>query len=115
MTTLEKPLAGARGTTRRRWRPRFSLRTLVLFVLTLGSGGTLWWNWGPWGPEITLSESGEIFNTRLMRDWSGVLYLVRSKDQRGKISSEVKFRELPGGATRYAIPIPYNTGRLVAL
>jgi len=29
-------------------RPRFSLRTLVVFVLLVTSGVGLWWHWGPW-------------------------------------------------------------------
>ena len=31
-------------------RPRFSLRTLVLFVCLAGSGFGLWWRWEPWVP-----------------------------------------------------------------
>ncbi|HEY3319793.1 MAG TPA: WD40 repeat domain-containing protein [Planctomycetota bacterium] len=36
---------------RRWWRVRFSLRTLVFFVLLVGSAGGLWWRWEAW--EIT--------------------------------------------------------------
>jgi len=28
--------------------PRFSLRTLVVFLLLVTSAGWLWWHWGPW-------------------------------------------------------------------
>ena len=31
-----------------RWRPRFSLRTLVVFLLLVTSGCGLWWHWEPW-------------------------------------------------------------------
>src|SRR5258708_3409921 len=32
----------------RRWLPRYSLGTLVLVVMLIGSGTTLWWRWAPW-------------------------------------------------------------------
>lgn len=49
-------------TVKRRWFPRmrFSLRTLLLLVLMIASGGTLWWNWGPWGVAFTIQVAGEI-------------------------------------------------------
>ena len=31
-----------------RWRPRFSLRTLVVFLLLVTSGFGLWWHWEAW-------------------------------------------------------------------
>jgi hypothetical protein len=43
-------------------RPRFSLRTLLLFVLLIGSGALLWWDWGPWTPAYTVTEDGELAN-----------------------------------------------------
>ena len=33
-----------------RWRPRFSLRTLVVFLLLVTSGVGLWWHWEAWYP-----------------------------------------------------------------
>ena len=41
----------------RRWLPslRFSLRTLLIFMLLIGSGTTLWLNWSPWALERVLS------------------------------------------------------------
>jgi WD40 repeat protein len=36
------------ATPKRRWRPRFSLLTLVLGVLFVGACGGLWWRWEPW-------------------------------------------------------------------
>jgi len=35
----------------KRFVPRFSLRTLVVFMLLVTSGAGLWWNWGPWYVE----------------------------------------------------------------
>ncbi len=40
----------------RRMRFRFSLRSLLLFVLLLASGVTLWWNWGPWAIAYAIHE-----------------------------------------------------------
>ena len=42
-------------TAKRRWRPRFSLRTLLLCTLLVGSGTTLWWHWEPWRLERQLA------------------------------------------------------------
>src|ERR1022692_423535 len=44
-------------------RPRFSLLTLLLSVLLLGSLATLWWNWQPWALEHTLRGHGNIVYT----------------------------------------------------
>ena len=41
-----------------RTRLRFSLLTLTSFVLTLGAGATLCWNWGAVYPAYTVRESG---------------------------------------------------------
>ena len=37
-----------------RWRPRFSLRTLVVFLLLVTSGLGLWLHWRPWEVEKVL-------------------------------------------------------------
>jgi WD40 repeat protein len=42
-------------TPKRRWRPRFSLLTLVLGVLFVGACGGLWWRWEPWYKVAVLS------------------------------------------------------------
>jgi len=44
---------------RRRWL-RFSLRTLLLFVLLIGSAATLWWNWGPWTVAFSVEAPGRV-------------------------------------------------------
>ena len=48
----ESPAAKPR---RPRWRPRFSLLSLVLFVLLTGSAYGLWWRWKPWVLEHVLA------------------------------------------------------------
>ena len=45
---------------RRRWL-RYSLRTLLLFVLLIGSAATMWWNWGPWAPDFTINTRYPLF------------------------------------------------------
>src|SRR5260370_7588398 len=39
---------------RRRWFPRFSLLTLLVAVMLVGSGMMLWWHWEPWVLEHVL-------------------------------------------------------------
>lgn len=55
---------------RRRWlpRPRFSLRTLLLFTLLVGCVGTLWQNWGPWGLALRLEAPSIIENVWFSSD-----------------------------------------------
>jgi len=45
--------------------PRFSLRTLVVFLLLVTSGVGLWWNWGPWHLAAKLERKG-IFGRFLL-------------------------------------------------
>ena len=40
---------------RARWRPRFSLASLLCFVLLASSVYGLWWRWAPWVLERTLA------------------------------------------------------------
>ena len=47
----------------RRLLPRFSLRTLALFMLLVTSGMGLWWHWGPWYCERTLTSHGKTIRT----------------------------------------------------
>ena len=61
--------ASTTTTKRRRWLPRFSLRTLLLSSLLIGSGTTLWWHWEPWQNQWT-SEClpHAIWNTAFSSD-----------------------------------------------
>jgi len=53
---------------KRRWLPRFSLRTLLLLVLLVGSGVGLRWRWAPWEifhqfeAPIDRTEGGFVFS-----------------------------------------------------
>lgn len=40
----------------RRWRPRFSLSTLLVLALFAGSAGLLWQHWDPWAPGLVLPK-----------------------------------------------------------
>ncbi len=42
--------------TKRRWRPRFSLLTLLLGVVFVCACGGLWWRWEAWFEWVTLPE-----------------------------------------------------------
>ena len=68
MSPQEQPVTSAKPA--RRWFPRvrFSLRTLLLFVLLIASGGTLWWNWEPWGVAYTIKEPAELSNVFFSND-----------------------------------------------
>ena len=43
-----------------RFIPRFSLRTLVIFLLLVTSGAGLWWHWRPWYPVKVLRGPEDI-------------------------------------------------------
>jgi WD40 repeat protein len=45
-------------TPKRRWRPRFSLLTLVLGVLFVSACGGLWYRWEPWACEAVIACPG---------------------------------------------------------
>lgn len=50
--------------SKRRWLAwlRFSLRTLLILVLLIGSGVTLWWNWQPWVFERRLEVRSAAYS-----------------------------------------------------
>ena len=74
MQPSEKELPGPPAAApRRRWPPRvrYSLQTLMLFVLLVSSAYGLWWHWGPWvivskfqngdgDSEVVFSPNGKI-------------------------------------------------------
>ncbi len=56
------------------WRPKFSLRTLVVFLLLVTSGMGLWWHWEPWDVEVTLAPTSEaVWRSDLSPDSSEVM------------------------------------------
>ena len=42
---------------KRRWLPRYSLRTLLLFVLLVNSACLLWVHWAPWEIALVIRDS----------------------------------------------------------
>jgi WD40 repeat protein len=46
----------------RAFRPRFTLRTLLLAVLLIGSTTTLWWHWEPWVMRAHFGKVGIGYN-----------------------------------------------------
>lgn len=73
---------------RRRWVPRFSLRTLVVGVLFLGSGGLVWWDWGAWAPSLMIEVPGELLDVEF----------VGARDE--FITAKLKTRGLEAGEVR---------------
>ena len=49
-----------------RWRPRFSLRTLVVFMLLVTSGVGLWWHWEAWVKLCCFDVPGVPSSVRLL-------------------------------------------------
>ena len=76
-------------------RLRFSLRTLLLAVLSLASLATLWWNWGPWRVAFIVSEPQKIQSVTLSDDDRFLLITYGEND--GKSNQLVDVRRLPGG------------------
>ena len=57
------------------WRPRFSLRTLAVFLLLVTSGMGLWWHWEPWYCERVLRHKGRVNAASFSEDGERVLVL----------------------------------------
>lgn len=67
----------------KRWlpRPRFSLRTLVIAVLLVGSAGGLWWHWEPWVRTLIVSDQEKVASVALSPD--GNLLAVGTGPKKG--------------------------------
>ena len=56
------------------FRPRFSLRTLCVFLLLVTSGVGLWWHWEPWYCVRSVNEhTGPVYRAQFSRDCMRVL------------------------------------------
>ena len=60
-----------------RWRPRFSLRTLLILVLLFASVGGLWWRWEPWGLVYSRNFGDEWAHIYIPPNETEPLYAVR--------------------------------------
>ncbi|HLX60624.1 MAG TPA: hypothetical protein VKX17_05020 [Planctomycetota bacterium] len=87
---------------RRRWL-RFSLRTLLLCVLLIGSSATLWWNWGPWLPEFVLRSPPDLVQADLLRHGRGLILLFDHPVDKDRRINEIQYIELPSGRIRYSV------------
>jgi len=50
----------------RKLLPRFSLRTLVIFLLLVTAGMGLWWRWEPWAYEEDFEIEGTVFSAEFL-------------------------------------------------
>jgi len=80
----------------RRFVPRFSLRTLVIFLLLVTSGMGLWWHWEPWVCEsVATYDDGDWPSAfAISSDGSRVLSTTRSSRGAASIRDSATGREL---------------------
>jgi hypothetical protein len=81
---------------RARFRPRFSLRSLIIFSFLCGAGMWVWREWGPWKITQTLSEGGAILSEPLL-DSSDRLHLCIETADANNIARRVPRRDLHSG------------------
>src|SRR5437879_961194 len=101
----------------RRWRPRFFLLTLLLFVLSIGSGATLWWNRGAWQLSYVIDDKAPIREAGITPDGKYVFTLLdkaplncgeSAPEDAGMApwlrgSSDVMLRDAASGAVRFTL------------
>lgn len=59
MSDIPEVVAATKPASKWLPRPRFSLRSLLLATLLIGSATTLWWRWEPWVVEHEFSPTGD--------------------------------------------------------
>ena len=92
---------------RRKWL-RFSLRTLLLFVLLIGSSATLWWNWGPWELAYTIIENGGVHNAFFTDDDRYIVIVCMMEPNQTpskKYQQVIDIRDADSGKTHLALRI----------
>ena len=92
-------------------RLRFSLRTLLLCVLSLASLATLWWNWGPWQVAFSVTEPQRIQDVSVSSDDR---FLLISCGNNNNSIQYVDIRRLPGGERHTEINFK-NPGRVASV
>ena len=66
-----------------KWRPRFSLRTLLLFVLALSASLTFYWNSGAWGIAFTIRERSAVYSAGFSGNGQYCYTLLKSARENG--------------------------------
>src|SRR5882672_1998938 len=84
----------------KRPRLRFSLRTLLFFVLLISSTSATWWRWEPWGFSYSIHRTDEIMDVDLSAD--GKLVLLALQDSNPDPYKRIAYLEV----------IDIETGRL---
>ncbi len=83
----------------RRWF-RFSLRTLLLFSLSVGAGATLWWNWQPWAPAYFIDDNASGTYTQFSPDDRTLMTGYFARD---RLSNTIQLRDADTGHVRREI------------
>jgi len=91
------------GRVKRRWF-RFSLRTLLIFVLLIGSAMGLWWNWEPWRLERVLGNLGLIGSVDFSPD-GGTVIAAGDTEIGGR---GVKAWDSATGRELFELPVVFN-------
>ena len=96
----------------KRWF-RFSLRTLLLAVLLIGSGALLWWNWGPWAPAFSVEAPTPIQDVIFSPDDRFVVFSSWDGDPEAKETKHrLDIRHAASGAMAHSgvVRCPLNLG-----
>jgi hypothetical protein len=92
----------------KRWF-RFSLRTLLLAVLLIGSGALLWWNWGPWAPAFSVEAPTPIQDVIFSPDDRFVVFSSWDGDPEAKETKHrLDIRHAASGASHGILLLPHE-------
>ncbi len=96
--------------SRRRTRFRFSLLTLLLLTLSIGSLASLRWNCGPWVPALTILEVAPVYDAGFSPDdrlivtrWAAIDH-VGQRDE--TTTAFLSVHDAQTGQTLYTIRLP---------
>ncbi|HLX63988.1 MAG TPA: hypothetical protein VKX17_22135 [Planctomycetota bacterium] len=101
---IMKPSSRPQSLETMKLRFRFSLRTLLLAVLLIGSGATLWWNWGPWTVAFKITEPGPFECIKFSDDGS-LLAVIYVKDASYQGENVLDVRETATGKSKFSFAV----------